>query len=92
MEKKGKQGHIAFAYGKDTASGEIIALGGNQNDRITFMLKNETTKEFQSYYIPAVYEKEAKLHGELSLFDVELLNKQVAGNTDYKRKAVTRDR
>lgn len=90
--RKGKQGHIAFAYGKDTASGEIIALGGNQNDRITFMLKNETTKKFQSYYIPAVYEKEAKLHGELSLFDVELLNKQIAGNTDYKRKAVTRDR
>lgn len=90
--RKGKQGHIAFVYGKDMASGEIIALGGNQNDRITFMLKSETTKKFQAYYVPAVYEREAQLHSELSSFDIEILNKTVAGNADYKRKAVTRDR
>lgn len=91
--RKGKQGHIAFVYGKDTVSGEVIALGGNQNDRITFMLKSETTKKFQAYYVPAVYEKEAEqVQGELSSFDIEALNKTVVGNTGYKRKAVTRDR
>jgi hypothetical protein len=65
-------------YGKDTVSGEVIALGGNQNDRITFILKSETTKKFQAYYVPAVYETEAQLHDELSSFDIETLNKTVA--------------
>lgn len=90
--KKGKQGHVAFVYGKDSVSGEIIALGGNQNDRITFMLKSETSKIFQGYYIPAVYENEAQHHPNLSIFDIKELNKTIAGYTGYKRKSTTKDR
>ena len=90
--RKGTQGHVAFAYGKDSVSGEVIALGGNQNDRITFMLKNETTKKFQNYYIPVVYEETAKLYGELSSFDIVELNRTIAGNPEYKRRSTTRDR
>lgn len=90
--QKGKQGHVAFAYGKDTISGEVIALGGNQNDKITFMLKSETTKTFKNYYIPKVYEEMAKLQNELSSYDIVELNKAITGNPKYKRRATTRDR
>lgn len=90
--RKGKEGHIAFVYGKDIPTEEIIAIGGNQDDRITFMLKSDTTKQFQNYYIPVTYIEEAKLSQELSSFDIVELNKTIAGYTGYKRKMVTRDR
>jgi uncharacterized protein (TIGR02594 family) len=90
--KKGSEGHIAFAYAKDSVSGEVIALGGNQNDRITFMLMTETSKKFQGYYIPAVLANSLVDLGELEDFDIVKLNREVAGNAAYKRKVLARDR
>lgn len=42
--RRGGKGHVAFVYGRDSVSGEIIVLGGNQNDSINFMLQSDTTK------------------------------------------------
>ncbi len=73
-------------------SGEVIALGGNQNDRITFMLMTETSKKFQGYFVPSVCADRLEDLGGLAELDIVALNRDVAGNLAYKRKALAKDR
>lgn len=89
--KKGGEGHVAFVYGKDTVSGEVIALGGNQNDRITFMLEADTTKKLVGYYVPNTYLEFSKKEEGLAEYDISGLNKEI-GYTEYRRKKQTGDR
>ncbi|MBJ8997821.1 MULTISPECIES: TIGR02594 family protein [Citrobacter] len=80
--RRGGKGHVAFVYGRDSVSGEIIVLGGNQNDSINFMLQSDTTKVFVGYYIPAAYSELGR--GALQVFNVVELNESI--NTPYVRK------
>ena len=66
--KKGEKGHVAFVYGKDVITNEIIVLGGNQNDSINFMLQSDTTKKFVGLYIPTIYEPD--FNKKLDIHDV----------------------
>ncbi|WP_124950422.1 TIGR02594 family protein [Sulfuriferula thiophila] len=83
-QKSGK-GHVAFVYGKDSISLKTIALGGNQNDKITFMLETDTTKTLVGYFVPNTYLEFSKKENVLSEFDVVNLNRSI-GNTAYSRK------
>lgn len=81
--RRNGKGHVAFVYGRDSISGEIIVLGGNQDDSINFMLESDTTKVLVGYYIPAAYSELNR--GGLHVFDVVELNKSI--NINYVRKS-----
>lgn len=89
--RKGGEGHVAFVYGRDAVTGEVIALGGNQGDRITFMLESETSKKLIGYFVPCTYVKFAEEDLELTEYNVEILNKWIK-HTSYKRKKLVNDR
>ncbi|MBV8646712.1 TIGR02594 family protein [Paludibacterium sp.] len=91
--KKGGEGHVAFCYGIDTVTGEVICLGGNQDDRITFMLgKSGTTKKLVGYFVPKAYVPMVKnFQNYLSKFDIVDLNKSI-NYKKYARKKTSRDR
>lgn len=78
-----KQGHVAFVFGKDSETNEIIVLGGNQNDSINFMLKSDTSKSLVGYYIPASYNPLPQ--AKLGVYDVAELNNDI--NYKYVRKS-----
>lgn len=78
-----KQGHVAFVFGKDSETNEIIVLGGNQNDSINFMLKSDTSKPLVGYYIPASYNPLPQ--AKLGVYDVAELNNDI--NYKYVRKS-----
>jgi len=88
--KKGSQGHIALCYGVDAHSGEAIALGGNQNDSINFMLKTGTTKKFVGYYIPATYKMYYELDSlnQMEKYSIKELNRLLQTQTT----SITKDR
>lgn len=71
-------GHVAFCYGIDIKTGEVICLGGNQNDRIIFMLqKSGTQKRFVGYYLPIAYRYDLFRENGLNNFDIDSLNKDL---------------
>lgn len=78
-----KQGHVAFVYGRDSKTNEIIVLGGNQSDSINFMLQSNTTKELVGFYIPAPYIQPSL--SELGVYDIVELNAEI--NYVYQRSS-----
>lgn len=81
--RKGEHGHVAFVYGRDTISNEIIVLGGNQNDSINFMLESNTTKKLVGFFIPVSYSSK---NLDLQQFDIVELNESI--KYPYKRKGI----
>lgn len=84
MEKRGERAcctRIWERYG----IWEVIALGGNQNDRITFMLETATTKKLVGYNVPNTYLEFSKKEEGLAEYDISELNKEI-GYTEYRRK------
>lgn len=69
-------GHVAFVYGKQKASENIIVLGGNQGDMITFVARSPT-KSLLGFYVPLSYKQFADNEASLSLaeYSVDDLNK-----------------
>ncbi|MFC0227878.1 LysM peptidoglycan-binding domain-containing protein [Serratia aquatilis] len=78
-----KQGHVAFVFGIDSVTSEIIVLGGNQNDSLNFMLKNDTSKPCVGYFIPVLYNPPTQ--SELGVYDIIELNKDI--NYTYTRSS-----
>ena len=83
-----QQGHVAFVFGLDGKTNEIIVLGGNQNDSLNFMLKSDTSKPLVGYYLPATYSPSTQ--DGLNIYDVVELNNNI--NYRYVRKSNIKDR
>ncbi|BCU89317.1 LysM domain-containing protein [Yersinia pseudotuberculosis] len=81
--QKSGNGHVAFVYGKDSVTDQIIVLGGNQDDSINFMLESDTTKNFVGYYVPAIYNPD--FEKKLDEYDIVELNKEFG--ITYARKS-----
>ncbi|EQC4551525.1 LysM peptidoglycan-binding domain-containing protein [Cronobacter malonaticus] len=77
-----QQGHVAFVFGRDNKTNEIIVLGGNQDDSLNFMLKSDTSKPLVGYYLPATYSPSKQ--ADLNMYDVVELNSNI--NYKYVRK------
>jgi len=96
IKKTSVQGHTAFVYGKDDA-GETILIGGNQDDKISFMMKSGTTKKFMGYFVPMAYKQfaldEIKNGAKLDVFDSAYqLNVEFGIPVGKDKKAKVRDR
>lgn len=81
-----KQGHVAFVFGMDSVTNQIIVLGGNQSDSLNFMLKSDTSKPFVSYFLPISYDPPHQT--ELGIYDIVELNKNI--NHPYNRSSTVK--
>ncbi|WP_076943102.1 TIGR02594 family protein [Serratia oryzae] len=51
-------GHVCFVYAlSETVNGNIIVLGGNQDDKINFV--DRSTRRLVGYFVPVQYEAQA---------------------------------
>ncbi|WP_394538504.1 TIGR02594 family protein [Lysobacter enzymogenes] len=96
VKKTSVQGHTAFVYGKDS-TGETILVGGNQDDKISFMMKSGTTKKFMGYFVPMAYKQfalnEIKGGAKLDVFDSAYqLNVEFGIPVGKDKKAKVKDR
>lgn len=56
--RSGGGGHVTLVYGKEKGTNNIIVLGGNQGQQITFTARS-ATKKLRGFVVPACYEKRA---------------------------------
>lgn len=81
--------HVTFVYGIDIHSKYVVALGGNQDDKINFSVFEESTK----YFIPLSYKKYAEMEmrkNDLLKLDAKKLNLEFGIPVKNKIKQSTR--
>lgn len=79
-----KQGHVAFVYGTDSKTDEIIVLGEHQNNSLNFMLKIDTSKGLVGFYMPETYDSPS--NSVFGIYDIVELNKEINYNYTLPRK------